>query len=156
MAYAVEVTLVTGNKVSLNYQSQEVSVSITYQLESEDGDVLAVVAEKTNELVAAHALAWKRVKGAQPVTIEKTENVETGHGDSDQKEAPVSGKSSTAAQVQLIYSLCLQAGLTKDQLERRIQTTYGYELPEELNHNQAATLIVELGQEERDRFNMHR
>src|SRR5687767_1431777 len=59
MAYPIQVTLTTGNKVSLNYQSQEVSVTLTYQLEREDSDVLALVQEKTKELAKAHQLAWQ-------------------------------------------------------------------------------------------------
>lgn len=59
MAYPIQVTLTTGNKVSLNYQSQEVSVTLTYQLEREDSDVLALVQEKAKELAKAHQLAWQ-------------------------------------------------------------------------------------------------
>ncbi len=73
MAYAVEITLGTGNKVSLNYQSQEVNVSLTYRLEREDKDVLAVVEDKANELVRAHALAWKRVKEGERLEVVKEE-----------------------------------------------------------------------------------
>ena len=50
MAYATQLTISTGNKVSLNYQSQDVSVSLTYQLERDDGDVLHVVREKAAEV----------------------------------------------------------------------------------------------------------
>lgn len=74
MAYATQVTISTGNKVSLNYQSQEVSVTLTYQLEREDTDVLAVVREKTAELAQAHRLAWQglheaKVSASPPVPI---------------------------------------------------------------------------------------
>lgn len=65
MAYAVQVTLGTGNTVSLNYQSQNVSVSVTYQLEREDSDLLAVVQEKTAELAQAHRLAWQGLHDAK-------------------------------------------------------------------------------------------
>lgn len=65
MAYAVELTLGTGNKVSLNYQSEEVNVSITYKLEREDGDVLGVVHAKAPELIEAHGLAWEQVREAK-------------------------------------------------------------------------------------------
>jgi hypothetical protein len=65
MAYPIQVTLTTGNKVSLNYQSQEVSVTLTYQLEREDSDVLALVQEKTKELAQAHQLAWQGLHEAK-------------------------------------------------------------------------------------------
>ena len=65
MAYAVQVTLSTGNKVSLNYQSQEVSVGVTYQLERDDTGLLALVQEKTAELAQAHRLAWQGLHDAK-------------------------------------------------------------------------------------------
>jgi hypothetical protein len=65
MAYATQVTISTGNKVSLNYQSQEVSVTLTYQLEREDADVLAIVKEKTAELAEAHRSAWQILRDAK-------------------------------------------------------------------------------------------
>lgn len=65
MAYATELTLTTGNKVSLNYQSHEVSVSVIYQLEREDSDVVAVVREKTAELAEAHHAAWQTLRDAK-------------------------------------------------------------------------------------------
>ena len=54
IAYLVEVTLGTGNRVSANYKSQEVSVSITYQLDPDDRDVLAVIGEKAREPMATY------------------------------------------------------------------------------------------------------
>ncbi len=69
MAYPIQVMLTTGNKVSLNYQSQEVSVTLTYQLEREDSDVLALVQEKTKELAQAHQLAWQGLHEAKIVTM---------------------------------------------------------------------------------------
>ncbi len=157
MAYAIEVTIGTGNKVSLNYQSQEVNVSITYRLEREDTDVLAVVEDKANELVRAHALAWKRVKEGErpePVKEEKT-LAEEAPVVEDAKEHEVEN-SATAAQVRLIHSLSGQAGLSADELRRRIRDHSGCETPEELNRDEAAKLLVELGREERARFEQER
>jgi hypothetical protein len=73
MAYPVQVTLTTGNKVSLNYQSQEVSVTLTYQLEREDTDVLALVQEKTRELALAHQLAWQGLHEAKTGTMQSVD-----------------------------------------------------------------------------------
>lgn len=69
MAYPIQVTLSTGNKVSLNYQSQEVSITLTYQLEREDSHVLALVQEKTKELAQAHQLAWQGLHEAKTGTM---------------------------------------------------------------------------------------
>jgi len=70
MAYPIQVTLTTGNKVSLNYQSQEVSVTLTYQLERHDTDVPALVQEKTKELAQAHQLAWQGLHEAKVATVQ--------------------------------------------------------------------------------------
>ncbi len=120
--------------------------------------MLTVVAEKTRELVAAHALAWKRVKeGERPVVTEQTTGIEIDDRETDaQEETPTLEKLSTAAQGQLIYSLSQRAGLTEDDLARKIQADYECDLPEALNYNQAATLIVGLGQKERKRFEEER
>ena len=80
MPDAVEITLSTGNKVSLNYQSHEVSVSIIYQLEREDTDVLKVVEEKAKEVAKAHAKAWRAVRD------EKTGKEAERYGENGDKE----------------------------------------------------------------------
>ena len=150
MAYAVEVTISTGNKISLNYQSQEVNVSLTYRLEREDTDVLAVVEDKADELVRAHALAWKRVKeGERPEPAKEEEYPVL-------EEPPAQKDGATQAQVRLICSLGRQAGLDEDELKTKIRRFAGYDDPESLSYDQAASLIVELGREERERFEQER
>lgn len=72
MAYATKITISTGNKVSLNYQSQEVKVTLTYQLERDDGDLLAVVRDKTAELAQAHHAAWQTLRDAKVAATEAT------------------------------------------------------------------------------------
>lgn len=159
MAYAVEVTLSTGNKVSLNTQSQEVSVSITYQLEREDTDVLAVVQEKAGELVEAHALARKRVKeSARLPAREVDQKEETSPLQADvQEKTQEREKRATPMQTQLIRSLGQQAGYSEDEMKKRIQEAFGgCDVPEDLSHSQAAALLVQLGQEERERFEQER
>lgn len=64
MAYPASFTLGTGNKISVNYQSQEVHVSVTYQLERDDTDLLAVAAAKAPEVEKVHRLFWKQVREA--------------------------------------------------------------------------------------------
>ena len=71
MAYATQMTISTGNKVSLNYQSQEVSVTLTYQLEREDSDLLHVVREKTMELAQAHQAAWQTLRDAKVSALQE-------------------------------------------------------------------------------------
>ena len=155
MAYPVEVTISTGNKVSLNYQSQEVNVSITYHLEREDADLLVVVEDKARELARAHALAWKRVKdGDAPAPVEEEE---AKAAEAPLPEEPqVLKEGATMAQGQLIHSLALQAGQSEEKLGKSLQTSFGCHAVEELGRDQAAYLLVELGREERERFERER
>lgn len=62
MAYVTTVTIGTSNKVSVDYQSQEVSVSVTYQLERSDEDLQAFVETRTAEVEQAHSLIWRRIR----------------------------------------------------------------------------------------------
>lgn len=62
MAIATEVSIGTSQKVSVDFQSQEVSVRVTYALESQDGDLLTFVAQKAQEVEKAHAAIWRRIR----------------------------------------------------------------------------------------------
>lgn len=62
MAYATQLTIGTGRKVSMNYQSQDATVTVTYQLEQHDKSVLDVVKEKAVELEKAHRSIWGTLK----------------------------------------------------------------------------------------------
>lgn len=163
MAYPIELTLGTGNKVSLNYQSQEVNVSLTYKLEREDTDVLAVVEDKADELVRAHALAWKRLKGGErpdPVketnrgtdeapVLENPQELECEDGEIQRQHR---GPGATRAQVRLIHAMNRQAGLDEEELRDRIRDDYQGDNPEQLDRHDAAELLVDLGRKERERF----
>jgi hypothetical protein len=62
MAYATQITIGTGRKVSVNYQSQEVQVGVTYQLEREDQNLLQLVEAKAAEIETVHRRLWKKLK----------------------------------------------------------------------------------------------
>lgn len=62
MATATAVSIGTSNKVSVDYQSQEVSINVTYELERSDTDLLAFVVEKTAEVEQAHSSVWRRIR----------------------------------------------------------------------------------------------
>ncbi len=62
MAIATGLSIGTSNKVSVDYQSQEVSVSVTYELERHDTDLLAFVADKAAEVEQAHTAVWRRIR----------------------------------------------------------------------------------------------
>ena len=90
MAYAIQLTIGTGNKVSINYQSQEVSVSLTYQLERHETDVLQVVQEKAVEVAQAHQAAWQRIRDAK-VESSQVENVKVEAAQASCQTSPNSG-----------------------------------------------------------------
>ena len=72
MAFATQLTIGTGSKVSANYQSHEVSVIVTYELERQDTDLLKLVEEKAAEVEQAHSMVWRSIKSLR--TEGKTEN----------------------------------------------------------------------------------
>jgi hypothetical protein len=63
MAFATKVTIGTGNKVTQSYQSQDVSVSVSYDLERADTDLVAFMAEKAVEVEACHTAVWQGIYG---------------------------------------------------------------------------------------------
>lgn len=65
MAIVTTVSIGTGNKVSVDYQSQEVSVNVTYELERDDADLLAFVTEKAAEVEEAHSAIWRKIREAR-------------------------------------------------------------------------------------------
>lgn len=74
MAYATQITIGTGRKVSVNYQSQEVQVGVTYQLEREDQNLLQLVETKAAEIESVHRRLWKKLKAERTQNEERPEN----------------------------------------------------------------------------------
>lgn len=62
MAYLSKVTLGTGTKVSVDYQSEDVSLMVSWELERADTDLIAFVAEKAVELEEAHTTLRQRLR----------------------------------------------------------------------------------------------
>ena len=62
MAIATAVSIGTSNKVTMDYQSQEVSISVTFELERGDADLQAFVADKAAEVERAHSAVWRRIR----------------------------------------------------------------------------------------------
>lgn len=173
MAYATQLTLTTGNKVSINFQSQEVNVSLTYQLEREDTDVLAVVSEKTAEVEAAHRLAWQGIHHAkvngqtvndqaescetkQPVGVA----VETGVESPSANPSP-EGKTSedetevyepaTIGQCSALNALLAHLGWSDEQREEQLNSQFDCTSLEELTCRQASQWLLELQRGEREK-----
>jgi len=78
MAYATQITIGTGRKVSVNYQSQEVQVGVTYQLEREDQNLLQLVETKAAEIESVHRRLWKKLKAEH--TQQETPSENNGNG----------------------------------------------------------------------------
>jgi hypothetical protein len=62
MALPVQITLGTGSKVSVNYNSKDAHVSVTYELERGDEDLMRFLEEKAPEVEAAHSRLWQTLK----------------------------------------------------------------------------------------------
>ena len=175
MAYATQLTIGTGNKVSINYQSQDVSVSLTYELEREDTDVLAVAQEKSGEVAAAHRIAWERIRD-EKVSQNKHKKRKGRDIDEDEAkpEATVSDVSHipldsptqveveeqsttptapvvplTSGQLAAIEALLVQAGRSQSQVEDHLLDQFGKAELVELSTAEAAQMLLQLQREAR-------
>ena len=123
MAYPIQLTLGTGNKVSVNYQSQEVSVSVTYQLESEDTDLLSFARDKASEVAAVHGIAWEQIKGnkmTQQAKPTKASNA-APHTTESHEETAVAEEPSlpiTDGQLAALQALTTQAEWSEEQMKK--------------------------------------
>ncbi len=179
MAYAVQLTIGTGNKVSINYQSQDVSVSLTYQLEREDADVLAVAREKAGEVAAAHRIAWEHIRdekvsqnkvrgkgvreseqsGAtseeaflqvEPLPSEVPLEEEVALETKEENGAPsVPLVPLTSGQAAAIQALVTQAGWSAVQMQGYLREHFQVHEVSELSTTQAAQMLLYLQREER-------
>ncbi len=61
MAFAKEMTIATGHTVRLNGDEHEIKVSLTYELERDDYDVLLLAAVKAGEVQKAHKAACQQM-----------------------------------------------------------------------------------------------
>ena len=159
MAYPVQITIGTGNKVSVNYQSQEVNVCVTYQLERGENDLLTVAREKAGEVIAAHGIMWARVRGE--TTDEK--NARMSSTPTEEAEVPTAAEGDDAppgvhqlllsgGQLAAIEALLVQAGWSQTQVEDHLLEEFGKSELSELSGSQATQLLLELQREERGRI----
>ena len=160
MAYPIQLTIGTGNKVSINYQSQEVNVSVTYQLESEDTDLLKFARDKASEIAAVHRIAWKQTQSnTQAKTATRTKTKSSDETDStpeiaSQKSEPKVEESApetsiTDGQLAALEALTAQADWSKEQTRETLQERLGKSELNELTTAQAAQLLLDLQRAER-------
>lgn len=74
MAFPVRVTLGMSVKSSADFQSEEATLIVSWELERSDTDLQKLVAEKAGELKEAHATLCQRLKGQKQIG-EKLETV---------------------------------------------------------------------------------
>lgn len=171
MAYATELTISTSNKVSINYQTRDVGVSVTYQLEREDADLVALVREKTQELAQAHRAAWQglrdaKVAGAgqpQEVPEQPEENAPIRAEPKEAHSAPPLPASDDPApiavpaerirpgQVAAILLLLTEARWSEQRRHGYLREKYSCNSIDELNVEQAKQWLLELQRAERER-----
>ena len=155
MAYPIQLSIGTGNKVSVNYQSQEVSVSVTYQLESEDTDLLKFARDKASEVAAVHGVAWEKCQAntrAKTATRTKAkspnetdtkpepvlQNTEPGAAES-MPQTPI-----TDGQLAALEALIAQADWNQEKTRETLQERFDKAELRELSTAQAGQLLLDL------------
>lgn len=160
MAYPIQLTIGTGNKVSVNYQSQEVNVSVTYQLESEDTDLLSFARDKAGEIAAVHGIAWEQIRGEKAAKTATKKNAESSEETDSKPEAtpqkvePTDEESVpvtplTEGQLAAIEALTAQADWSEEQTRETLRDRFGKAELNELSTVQAAQLLLDLQRAER-------
>ena len=182
MAIATEVTISTGTKVTFNYQSREVGVSLTYQLEREDTDVLELVREKAGEVARAHQAVWQKMRdekksqkqsasrngqatakrsavttnGAKPTeeefSVAQAKATVEVEQKDDESDDELTHVPSSEAQRRALIALFNASSLTDNEFETLLQERFGWSTVDELSHPQASRLLVELQRKERERL----
>jgi hypothetical protein len=172
MAYAIQATIGAGNKVSLNYQSQEVNVSLTYQLERQDTDVLHVIQEKAEEVARAHQAAWQRIHDVKVEgNAENRQKSPASDPPSAGATAPGAGEAAleaqaaastaadevaTAGQQAALRALLTHTGVSDEQVREKLQADFSCSGIEELTRQQASQWLLQLQRREREQAQQRR
>jgi hypothetical protein len=166
MAFATEITIGTGSKMSANYQSNEFNVSLTYQLERDDVDLLEIAEEKAAEVETLHTAIRRKILQlrVQPVMDAKGNGTQqssphpaangsttTQVAVSSQVAVPASPApgmqheaSITEAQKRVASKLVERADLTGNELEKLLSCRFGRRAVAELTQRQGRMLIADL------------
>ncbi len=166
MAYITQVTLSNSNRASVDYQSQEAQVSVTYQLERTDTDLMAFVEEKAGEVEQAHTLLWNRIRqlrsastadngekqvGNAPATAPKQPTVaKKAREEAVPRESIPAAKPASVAQQNALYSLFNRLRYTEEQISVLLANKFQKPAVESLSQTEASQLLVEIQRQERD------
>ena len=130
MAVLSKVTIGTGRKISIDYQSEDYSLIVTWELETNDTDLLGFVKSHGKQVEAAHQTLREAIKAER----ERLKN--NGKAESlPQKESPkryYPNGTATSSQIQTALKLQSQLGinsmsediltnLTKQEISNHIQ-----------------------------------
>ena len=160
MAYPIQLSIGTGNKVSVNYQSQEVNVSVTYQLEREDTDLLRFACDKASEVATVHGIAWEQIQsnaGAKSVARKKVKSSDEMDSTSEpapqkaahRSEEPMPQSPITDGQLAALEALTAQADWSQEQTRETLRERFEVAELSELSTAQAAQLLLDLQRTER-------
>jgi len=172
MAYATQITIGTGRKVSVNYQSQEVQVGVTYQLEREDQNLLQLVESKAAEIENVHRRLWKKLN-AENQQQEHTSTQNNGNGALTQQEngayptngnghngysqnghssengSHSNGAAMTEAQERAVYALTRKIQMDPEEVERTLRMRFEKTHIQSLTKREASQFIDELQHKQR-------
>lgn len=159
MAFATEITIGTGSKMSANYQSNEFNVSLTYQLERDDVDLLEIAEEKAAEVETLHAAIRRKIlqSRSQATTEIPTDGTQGNSNSAANGSPPVKTTAAkpepletrretaiTEAQKRVVNKLVESAGLTDNELEKLLSCRFGRRTVAELTQRQGRILIADL------------
>ena len=151
MAYPTQITIGTGSKSSANYQSNEFSVSVTYQLERDDIDLLQFAEEKAVEMETLHGLIRHRVLELrqQPTIQQVVPNDTTSKGTTLPSNSLVNSIATSeplisTTQKRVIERLTEQCGLSGDELKKLLICRFGRSQIGDLTTRQSRMFIAEL------------
>ena len=163
MAFATEMPIGTGSKMSANFQSQDFNVSLTYQLERGDIDLVQLAEEKAAEVETLHARIRRQIlqlrsqaapkpaaesnaqdrvqstDGSMNGSVQEPTTMTPEIASKTRSEAPI-----TKAQQRVIQKLVERAEMTCEELETLVACRFGWSRMEKLTQRQGHTLIAEL------------
>lgn len=160
MAFATEITIGTGSKMSANFQSQDFAVSLTYQLERDDVDLVQIAEEKAIEVEMLHSVIRRQIlhSRSQPApemptdSKPQTNSKSATNGAAPEEINPAPPEmlethreaAITAAQKRVVEKLVARAGLQDNELKNLLACRFGHNATEELTQRQGRMLIADL------------
>jgi len=147
-------------------------VSLCYQLEREDTDLMQVVEEKATEVAKAHRQAWKCIRDSKTTVSAEdvapsaqqedsalkpdTSSVTSSNSSSSKEAMPEEVEPSTSGQRVALNALLSYARWSEEQVTERLTSHFGCSNLEHLTQRQAARWLLELQREEREKAQLQR